>query len=499
MYFGRDGVVSACCYSRNAALGRYPEQTVEEIWESAAAAAMRAALRRNEMPRGCDLCADQLLAGNFKGLLAGQFDPNARPAPPVNLVTRIKSLFTPETPKQFPVQMEFELSNKCNLECAMCSGFFSSSIRANRENLPALPQNYGSDFVEQLLPFLPHLKQAKFLGGEPFLIDIYYDIWEKLIELNPHCAVSITTNGTVYTEKVKRVLEKLNCQIIVSLDSVVKPTYEVIRKNASMEKTLANFEAFCEFNRRRTANLSIAICPMQSNASEIPGLVDFASERGVRVFFNTVVFPKTHSLRAASEERQRDLVELYRGALREPNNDVEAANRTALEGFCHQLEFWISEREQPPVSEQSPLARRCSQLLATETYPRAYRTLLADLAMGKDDPYHDPLVLLDGDPIETLKTYYQSMWYLGALLQRERLLPGTNYDRTQEEIFLAYLTENVGPAQARKIYTEGRRFPKLGLELVGTLSAEQLIGLLDQHLAAPPPQAEALVEVHNIY
>jgi hypothetical protein len=41
-----------------------------------------------------------------------------------------------------------------------------------------------------------------FLGGEPFLI-----------ELNPDCNVSITTNGTVFTEKVKRVLQKLNCQI----------------------------------------------------------------------------------------------------------------------------------------------------------------------------------------------------------------------------------------------------------------------------------------------
>jgi molybdenum cofactor biosynthesis enzyme MoaA len=65
-----------------------------------------------------------------------------------------------------------------------------------------------------------------------------------LIERNPKCVVSITTNGTVYTRKVRRVKEKLNCEVIVSLDSVTKATYKSIRKNASPERTLRNLQAF---------------------------------------------------------------------------------------------------------------------------------------------------------------------------------------------------------------------------------------------------------------
>jgi len=485
MYFGRDGAVSACCYSRDAAIGRIPEQTIEQIWRGAQAASMRASLRRGQLPAGCDLCADQLYAGNFTGLLAKQFDLHARPPVQASVFSQIKSLLHPVSSPRFPTQLEFELSNKCNLECAMCSGFFSSSIRSNRENLPPLPMMYDSSFVDQLVPYLPHLTHAKFLGGEPFLIDIYYEIWEKLIELNPQCQVSITTNGSVYTEKVRRVLEKLNCSIILSLDSVVKPTYEIIRKNATLERALANFEVFCEFNRSRRSELWIAICPMTINAEEIPGLVDFASKRGVRVFFNTVVFPAAYSLRAASKTRQRDLLKLYRDGRAAPSNDVEAANLRALDGFCHQLEYWMQG-----TAEVWPFTKRCLELLDTEAVPKAYRTLLMDLTENPDGNNPHSLVTLDADPINAVKNYFDAMWYIGALLQQEGLLPDAEFDLQQKHLFMEQIMNKMSSEQASKVYPELRRFPKTVLQMVGRQTASQLGDLMDQHLAAP---------AHNIH
>jgi MoaA/NifB/PqqE/SkfB family radical SAM enzyme len=80
----------------------------------------------------------------------------------------------------YPRVMEFELSNECNLECVMCNGYFSSSIRKNREKLPASVSPYNDQFVDELDQFIPHLTDAKFLGGEPFMIDIYLKIWERI-------------------------------------------------------------------------------------------------------------------------------------------------------------------------------------------------------------------------------------------------------------------------------------------------------------------------------
>ena len=480
MYFGRDGLVSACCYSRPRPLGRYPQQSIEEIWLGAQAKSMRAALRRNEFPGGCELCADQFYARNFSGFLAHGFDSNARPLR-ARLLSRASAFLHPEGAKRYPARLEFELSNKCNLECSMCSGFFSSSIRANRENLPPLPQKYDKAFVQQLLPFLPHLTNAKFLGGEPFLVDLYYDIWDRLIEINPKCVVSITTNGTVYTEKVKRVLEKLNCDVVVSLDSVTKATYESIRRNASLERTLSNLQAFLAINRRRHKSLTLAICPMTSNCREIPGLVAFANERGIRIFFNTVVFPAAHSIKALPMAVQRELLDLYGACNPQPNTEIESANRKAVEGLCRQIKFWMKEE---PSAPRPPLEERCAELLASRRESGPLACVLADLA-GDNVGTGSGLVHVEGaDPVQELKGYYRALWAVGGMLQSSGLLANLRFEQDNLQVFLRYLDRSVGPERALRIQFESRRFSRQMLSYCGSLSAENLIELVESNHAS---------------
>ena len=342
MYFGRDGFVTACCYSRSNPLGSWPAQSVAEIWFGERIKEMQRQLRRNVLPMGCETCAGQLEAHNFKGLLAGNFDAHV-PAPSDGVFSKLGSMFRKAEPVIYPVRMEFELSNKCNLECAMCSGLFSSTIRSNRENKPPLPQVYDSEFVRQLRQFIPHLKQAKFLGGEPFLIDIYYEIWELFIELNPACEIVITTNGTVFTNKVQRVLEQLNCQIIVSLDSIEKATYESIRVNGTMERTLEHVEKFMTLNKQRSKPLSIAVCPIQKNWREIPGIVKFANSKGMALFFNTVTYPDTESLKHLPNEQKARVLEVFRSAQGTGKNAIEAGNFRAVQDLCLQVEMWMAE------------------------------------------------------------------------------------------------------------------------------------------------------------
>jgi len=342
MYFGRDGFVTACCYTRLNPMGSWPAQSVSEIWFGDRTQEMQGQLRRNILPMGCETCAGQLQAHNFKGLLAGNFDTHV-PAPSDGAFSKLASMFRKAETVIYPIRMEFELSNKCNLECAMCSGFFSSSIRANRENLPPLAQLYNGEFVAQLKEFIPHLKQAKFFGGEPFLIDIYYEIWELFIELNPSCEIIITTNGTVFTNKVQRVLEHLNCQIVVSLDSVEKATYESIRVNGTMERTLDHVDKFMTLNKQHSKPLSIAVCPIQKNWREIPGIVQYANSKGMKLFFNTVTYPETESLKFLPAEQQKKVLEVFRSAMGTSRNLIENGNFRAVQDLCHQVEMWMAE------------------------------------------------------------------------------------------------------------------------------------------------------------
>lgn len=478
LYFGRDGLVSACCYSRPNALGRYPDQSIAQIWFGDKRKELRGQMRRNILPKGCEICADQLRAGNFKGLLAGQFDSLAAMD---TFATQLMSLL--RTPAAYPSRMEFELSNKCNLECSMCNGFFSSSIRSNRERLPALPQVYDAQFVEQLRPFVPHLTDAKFLGGEPFLVDLYYEIWELFIENNPTCNISITTNATVYTEKVKRVLEKLNCQIVVSLDSLTKDTYESIRKNAVFSRTLTNLEAFTAINRGKGKRLTLAICPMVSNWHELPEILSYANSRGMRVFFNTVISPKSQSLKYLTSRKQGEIIAFLRQSPKPSSDPQEAHNYAALDGVCQQLQLW---RDEMPDSIPVLIAEQCKlyQDRFSEEASGRFRSLISVLSVetaSEDDCAAAATPYDQINPIQNLRDYVAVLWRLGALLTADGLLPGSKYQDRDLKEYLTLLEGQFPELTLQTVYAQIKRFPLEVLQAAGTSSPQQLVERVKVH------------------
>ena len=161
IYFSWEGKAIACCFNQDFILGRYPEQSIREIWESQKANELREALENYDLSKGCNVCLSDVQEKRFEASNALRFDGFES--------------------KLFPVMMEFQLSNTCNLQCVMCNGHLSSSIRKHRDKLPPLPQVYDANFVAQLKEFIPHLEHTTFSGGEPFLINIYFDIWDKMI------------------------------------------------------------------------------------------------------------------------------------------------------------------------------------------------------------------------------------------------------------------------------------------------------------------------------
>lgn len=392
LWFGRDGKVTACCYNRTVVLGQYPEQSLKEIWTGKVIQDFRAEMTAHSFGTGCDSCAEQLEAANFAGLHARMYDryadaplggmyqkaaelvkserpfsvlykewdyfktkvgkifSNRRFANRIRTIIyqEIKQFFRPKSTNSqanniyptFPRSLEFELSNICNLECAMCFGEFSSSIRKNREQLPPLPIYYDAAFVDQLEPFLPHLWDAKFFGGEPFLISIYYDIWERMIEINPHTIIHITTNGTVLNEKVKRVLEKLNVILIISIDSFEKDTYETIRKNASYERVMENMSYFEKVAKEKRTLLNLAVCPMILNWQEIPRMIQYGNDKGIYIYFNTVWFPNSLSLRSLPSEELKKIITFYNEFEWSENDIVEQHNVATFKSYVNQIKKW---------------------------------------------------------------------------------------------------------------------------------------------------------------
>ena len=280
LYFTTAGDVLACCQSTLTPLGNITRSSLDEIWHGDAAREMRRALATSVLPPGCRFCQWQLDDGNTEELFARNFDR-----------------FGPVAAEpDWPRQLEFSISNRCNLQCVMCSGDFSSTIRSQREGRAPLPSVYGEAFFEQLRPYLRHVEAARFLGGEPFLVPEYQRIWDLVIADGGSVDCDVTTNGTVWTPRVEATLAALPFTIAVSLDGMTAATVESVRVGADFDTVMANVQRFAAYCADRGTPFALTYCLMVPNWAEFPDFLAFAGELGADVFVNTVTWPNHLSL-----------------------------------------------------------------------------------------------------------------------------------------------------------------------------------------------------------
>ena len=328
VHFCSGGRALACIYNQKVLFGVYPEQSVREIWFGETGKRLRDFMEHNDLSMGCQHCEYFLVNRAFTGLKAPVFDRYWR-----------------YRKGQYPKVMEFDLTNTCNLECIMCNGTVSSAIRRNRDKLPPLPNPYDAEFVRQLEEFIPHLEEAKFFGGEPFLIDIYYDIWDKLLEMNPRVEIFVMTNGTILNDRVRSRLEKGTFRLGVSIDGATKKTYEMIRPGASYERVMENLEYFNEYSRRRGGSLVISTTLMRVNWEEVPRMIEFCNRRGARIYLSYLKRPEHLALWNLDA---RTLGEIHRAlsAYEPPGTDeTQRFNRRCYEDFLRQLLYWRQAQE----------------------------------------------------------------------------------------------------------------------------------------------------------
>lgn len=272
MYFNSLGDVANCWLTFDDPEHYDGTRSIRDIWFGEKFSRLRGAIKAYDLDTRCKTCKHHLEVGNHVNVLAKAYD-NEFPL------------------GDYPTMMEFELSNTCNLECTMCTGLLSSAIRKNREKLPVLKSPYGDRFVEDLKEFIPHLHEARFNGGEPFLIHIYYKIWDLIHELNPDLKIVVATNGSVLTPRVKKYLERGNFHLNISIDSLDVQTYSEVRVNGDLEKLLGNFTYFRDYCRERARNLCVMVNPMRQNWRGMGKFVDFCNGHGVHLWFNSIIRP----------------------------------------------------------------------------------------------------------------------------------------------------------------------------------------------------------------
>ncbi|MEZ6038103.1 MAG: SPASM domain-containing protein [Planctomycetota bacterium] len=295
LYFNTNGDVVACCKNTRYVFGNVARERLDDIWRGPRVKALRAAMQKYAFGLGCEFCEWQIRGKQWSGLHAARYED--LPLPPA------------ADEVGWPSSMEFAMSNTCNLACIMCYGVLSSTIRAHREKLPPLPRVYDDVFFADLAKYLPHLREARFVGGEPFLMPESYRVWDLMIEQGLSTPCHVTTNGTQWGAKVERVLEALPISISVSMDGVSKATVESIRQNADFDTVRQNVLRFADYVRRRGTSISMSFCLMQQNWREFGAYLEFAEGLGAPVYVHTVIHPDRSSLFTLPAKRLQAVID----------------------------------------------------------------------------------------------------------------------------------------------------------------------------------------------
>lgn len=294
MRFSPNGEVHACCVNATYALGHVGSDSLLDVWRGSRLAALRDAVDAGDGSLGCQDCEFEHVRGRREVTHAALYDHWA------DLV-----------PSEWPVRLEFALTNTCNLTCIHCNGELSSAIRSRREHLPPLPDHYGDRFFEEVVPFLRHVRVTSFLGGEPFLMRPVRRVWDLLLEHGrDDVEVHVTTNGTVWNERVEHYLRALRMNVAVSVDGLTAATFERIREGASFDEVVRNRDRMFAMTRELGRAFTINHCLLQQNAHELYDFLADADARGMRVSVIPVWFPGRHSVFSTSVEERAELLDL---------------------------------------------------------------------------------------------------------------------------------------------------------------------------------------------
>lgn len=334
MTFLPTGDIYTCFhYNLRRSIGKYPENSIEEVWNGPILNKIRTSIKKHNLNNGCEECYNQIKLGNYYSAMSWHYDCLGK-----------------HKHSEYPTSLDFQLSNICNYECIMCSGELSNSIRQKREHADIYTNPYDDKFVEQLMPYIPHLQQAVFTGGEPFLNPLYYKIWDAMIEKNPQCIVAVTTNGSILTDKIKEYLSKLRFNFSISINAVDKEIYEKIHQGGNLQNVLGNYLYYKEYCNSEGTQIIIKICPLRQNIYHIPKLVEYFNSHNTAISFNKVMYPPHCSLWNLSSDSLCRIIEFLKENTFVPKTKIQEQNLSRYNILINQISHWCEDAKRREAS-----------------------------------------------------------------------------------------------------------------------------------------------------
>jgi MoaA/NifB/PqqE/SkfB family radical SAM enzyme len=192
--------------------------------------------------------------------------------------------------------IKLSTSNLCNGTCVTC-GSADSSAWASLENKKINYNKISQSEIEKIN--WKDIKQLSFIGGEPLLEKLNFEILTQLIQLkNTECFISIVTNGSCeLTSTQFEILSKFkNVSICLSIDGI-GPVFEYMRFPLKWNVLLENIEKFKTISK----HLSVSYTLSNVNIMYYQETVDWFNSQDLQFYHNLVTFPAYYNINSLPE------------------------------------------------------------------------------------------------------------------------------------------------------------------------------------------------------
>ncbi len=182
----------------------------------------------------------------------------------------------------FPPMVMIDTTTRCNLACSHCP---NSVLSGEKGFWGDLESDLYFKIIDEIAEESPGTLVRPFDGGEPLLRKDLPELIGYAKQKGIH-RVSITTNGTILNENVRRKLIHSGLDHMeVSIDAATSGTYQKIRRSPLYDKVVENTLAYIEeskaFDPRREVSVSFVL--QTENRLELDAFREFWRPRADQV------------------------------------------------------------------------------------------------------------------------------------------------------------------------------------------------------------------------
>lgn len=297
------GTLTPCCiferpiFKDNETVTTIWNSDLQEVWNGQHWKEIRKKMLSGEKVHGCEQCYQQEAIGNKSNRIESNYWFGSFSKKALENTSQDGEVSLP------PQLLDLKLTNKCNLACRMCQPKDSDFVNKQFEKIqetekdfiyftnaypmdPFLNKKFSAIsswtenkyFLNTMEKLYPSLKQIALAGGEPLLIEKFYEILEEVIQRgnSQTTKIVLTTNLSILPKRFINLISQFkNALIYVSIDGFEK-SMEYIRYPIKWEKINKNIERLAHLaGESNHLRIAFASTLQALNILEFPSILKY--------------------------------------------------------------------------------------------------------------------------------------------------------------------------------------------------------------------------------